>query len=183
MPFALPPDPLRLRPQPACRRGRTRRMSRLDSMLRRLAAQRDCLNWAAGQVADRPGAVLELGLGNGRTYDHLREVMPGRRIVVIDRALNAHPDCVPPPQDLLLGEAEAMLDRLAAEGARFVVAHYDLGFGVKDRDVAEAARLSPAIARLMVPGGIVVSGQPLAGLAECPPPPGVPAGRYPVYRA
>jgi hypothetical protein len=161
MPFALPPDPLRLRPQPACRRGRTRRMSRLDSMLRRLAAQRDCLNWAAGQVADRPGAVLELGLGNGRTYDHLREVMPGRRIVVIDRALNAHPDCVPPPQDLLLGEAEAMLDRLAAE----------------------AARLSPAIARLMVPGGIVVSGQPLAGLAECPPPPGVPAGRYPVYRA
>ena len=47
-------------------------MSRLDSMRRRLTAQIDGLNWAAGQIADLPGDVLELGLGNWRTYDHLR---------------------------------------------------------------------------------------------------------------
>ena len=31
------------------------------------------------------GPVIELGLGNGRTYDHLRERLPGRRIIAFDR--------------------------------------------------------------------------------------------------
>lgn len=51
-------------------------MSRLDSFIRRLQAQRDVLDWAADGVEDRAGLVLELGLGNGRTYDHLRERLP-----------------------------------------------------------------------------------------------------------
>ena len=42
-------------------------MSRLDSMLRRLTAQRDGLNWAADACAGIEGDVLDLGLGNGRT--------------------------------------------------------------------------------------------------------------------
>ena len=50
-------------------------MSRLDSFLRRLQAQRDCLNAAVSLVADRPGPIFELGLGNGRTYDHLRSLL------------------------------------------------------------------------------------------------------------
>ena len=50
-------------------------MSRLDSMLRRLTAQRDGLNWAAAQIETLSGEVLDMGLGNGRTYDHLREVL------------------------------------------------------------------------------------------------------------
>ncbi|MGH6887075.1 MAG: class I SAM-dependent methyltransferase, partial [Geminicoccales bacterium] len=49
-------------------------MSRLDSFIRRLEAQRACLDLAAARIADLPGPVLELGLGNGRTYDHLREL-------------------------------------------------------------------------------------------------------------
>ena len=81
-------------------------MSRLDSMLRRLAAQRDGLNWAAEKLAGVPGDALDLGLGNGRTYDHLREILPDRRIWVIDRVLQCHPSCEPPAADLLLGEAE-----------------------------------------------------------------------------
>jgi len=40
-------------------------MSRLDSMLRRLTAQRDGLNWAAEQITDVPGDALDMGLGNG----------------------------------------------------------------------------------------------------------------------
>ena len=39
-------------------------MSRLDSFLRRLQAQRGCLNDAAALVGARPGPVFELGLGN-----------------------------------------------------------------------------------------------------------------------
>ncbi|WP_158971716.1 class I SAM-dependent methyltransferase [Chachezhania sediminis] len=158
-------------------------MSRLDSMLRRLAAQRDGLNWAAEQISGLPGDVLDLGLGNGRTYDHLREVLPDRRIWVVDRVLACHPSCVPPKEDYLEGEAEPMLDRLAATGTKVVLAHYDLGRGVKEEDVAEAARLSPALMRVMAPGGLVVSGQPLVGFSEVKAPDTIPPDRYLFYVA
>ncbi len=158
-------------------------MSRLDSMLRRLTAQRDGLNWAAAAISGVDGDVLDLGLGNGRSYDHLRSLLPERRIWVIDRVLQCHPSCVPPEQDFLQGEAEPMLARLAAGGHRLALLHYDLGFGVKEQDVAEAARLSPAMARVVAPGGIVISGQPLIGLREIDGPAGIPEGRYMFYRA
>ncbi|MBQ4824021.1 hypothetical protein J4729_05580 [Leisingera sp. HS039] len=158
-------------------------MSRLDSMLRRLTAQRDGLNWAANQVAPLQGDVLDMGLGNGRTYDHLRETLASRRIWVIDRLLQCHPSCVPPEQDFLQGEAKPMLERLAAEGRKIALAHYDFGFGIKEKDVAEAAGLSPVIAQVMAPGGIIVSGQPLVGFEELDGPDGIQPGRYMFYRA
>lgn len=156
-------------------------MSRLDSMLRRFTAQRDGLNWAAQEINDTNGDVVDLGLGNGRTYDHLREILPKRRIWVIDRVLKCHHSCVPPAEDFLEGEAEPMLGKLHETSV--ALAHYDFGYGVKEDDVAEAARLSPAIARVMVPGGLLVSGQPLVGFAEVEPPKGIPEGRYLFYRA
>lgn len=157
-------------------------MSRLDSMLRRLTAQRDGLNWAADQIAGREGDVLDLGLGNGRTYDHLREVLPDRRIWVIDRVLQCHPSCTPPDADFLMGEAAEMLDRLAEAGPRIVLAHYDFGQGIKADDVAEAAALSPALARVMAPGGLIVSGQPLIGLPQISGPDSIASDRYLFYR-
>ena len=158
-------------------------MSRLDSMLRRFTAQRDGLNWAAEQVAAMPGDALDLGLGNGRTYDHLREILPDRRIWVIDRVLQCHPSCVPPKADFLEGEAEPTLRRLAGMTDGIVLAHYDFGFGIKEKDVAEAARLSPLIGAVMRPGGVIVSGQPLVGFAPLPEPAGIAPGRYMFYRA
>jgi len=158
-------------------------MSRLDSMLRRFAAQRDGLNWAAEQIAPLQGDVLDMGLGNGRTYDHLRERLPNRRIWVIDRILQCHPSCVPPEADFLQGEAEPMINQLAAQGHKLALAHYDFGFGVKEEDVAEAARLSPIIAAVMAPGGVIVSGQPLVGFEELPGPKRIAPGRYMLYRA
>ena len=158
-------------------------MSRLDSMLRRLTAQRDGLNWAADQTADHQGDALDMGLGNGRTYDHLREILPQRRIWVIDRQLQCHPSCVPPEEDFLQGEAEDMLNHLAGLNRPVALAHYDFGFGVKEKDVAEAARLSPMIAAVMAPGGVIVSGQPLVGFAALDGPGGIPEGRYFFYRA
>ncbi|OIQ40749.1 MAG: hypothetical protein BM560_12045 [Roseobacter sp. MedPE-SWde] len=158
-------------------------MSRLDSMLRRFTAQRDGLNWAGTEVAGVSGDVLDMGLGNGRTYDHLREILPDRRVWVIDRVLQCHPSCVPPEEDFLQGEAVPMLERLKAEGHKIVLAHYDFGFGVKEQDVAEAAAMSPVIASVMAKGGIVVSGQPLVGFEELKGPEGIPEGRYLFYRA
>ncbi len=66
-------------------------MSRLDSFIRRLEAQRACLAVAAEMIGDLEGPVFELGLGNGRTYDHLRELLPGREIFVCERHLAPHP--------------------------------------------------------------------------------------------
>ena len=60
-------------------------MSRLDSMIGRLMAQRACLDWVASAIGGLPGPVLEIGLGNGRTYDHLRGRLPQREIHVFDR--------------------------------------------------------------------------------------------------
>lgn len=157
-------------------------MSRLDSMMRRLAAQRDGLEWGHACVAGVEGDYVDMGLGNGRTYDHLREIAPDRRIWVIDRVLQCHPSCIPPEQDFLQGEAEDMLRKLAASGAKIVLAHYDFGFGEKDKDVAEAARLSPMIADIMAPGGVLVSGQPLVGFEQVRGPETVALDRYCFYR-
>jgi hypothetical protein len=158
-------------------------MSRLDSMLRRLTAQRDGLTWAAGEIADQPGDVLDIGLGNGRTYDHLRELLPDRRIWVIDRILQCHHTCIPPEEDFLQGEAEPMLRKLAESGAQIRLAHYDLGRGVAEDDAAEAIAMSPLIARVMTPGGIVVSAQTLAGMTRLDGPDTVARDRYRFYRA
>lgn len=158
-------------------------MSRLDSMLRRLTAQRDGLNWVAMQIEGMEGEVLDLGLGNGRTYDHLREILPTRRIWVMDRALQCHPDSTPPPEDFLQGEAEPMLEKLAAQGPSIILAHYDFGRGIKTEDVAEAARLSPLIAQVMRPGGFLISGQPLVGFEQIAGPDIIAPDRYLFYHA
>lgn len=158
-------------------------MSRLESMRRRLTAQIDGINWAAETIAPLAGDVLEMGLGNGRTYDHLREQLPDRRIWVIDRVLQSHPSCIPPAECFLEGEADAMLARLAEKQVRIVLAHYDFGFGVKAQDVAEGARLSPLIASLMVPGGLIVSQQPLTGFEQITGPASIAPDRYLFYRA
>jgi len=151
-------------------------------MRRRLTAQIDGLNWAARQVDGLDGDVLELGLGNGRTYDHLRQELPGRRIWVIDRELNPHPSCVPPTADFLQGEAEEMLVELANRGVRIALAHYDFGFGVKELDVAEGAKLSPFIITVMATGGLIVSQQPLIGVTQVSGPDTIDPERYLFYR-
>jgi hypothetical protein len=123
-----------------------------------------------------------MGLGNGRTYDHLREIAPDRRIWVIDRILQCHPSCVPPEKDFLQGEAEEMLIKLAGSGSKIVLAHYDFGFGEKEKDVAEAARLSPLIGACMAPGGVLISGQPLVGFEQVRGPETVAPDRYCFYK-
>ncbi|NOD89712.1 MULTISPECIES: class I SAM-dependent methyltransferase [unclassified Ruegeria] len=158
-------------------------MSRLDSMLRRLTAQRDGLNWAAQRISGQPGDVLDMGLGNGRTYDHLREILPERRIWVMDRVLQCHPDSTPPAEDFLQGEAEPMLKKLAADGQKIALAHYDFGRGIKQEDVAEAARLSPLVAQVMQPGGLLISGQPLVGFNQIKGPETIAPDRYLFYTA
>ncbi len=160
-------------------------MSRLDSMIRRLKAQKAALELAAHHVEDRPGIVLEFGLGNGRTYDHMREILDGREIFVFDRQIAAHPSCVPPDGNLYLGDLFETLPRAIADlGATAVVAHLDIGTGDREASSALATRAAPMVLQLMASGGVVVSDQNLdgqAGLAPLPLPDGVDPGRIFLY--
>jgi len=160
-------------------------VSRLDSVIRRLQAQRACLDLAASLVLDLDGVVLELGLGNGRTYDHLRETLPGRAIYVCERRVAAHPDCVPPTELLLLGDMRETLPAArAALAGRVVLAHYDAGTGEAGANRNLAAQLGPLVVPLLREGGVLVSDPPfdLAGLEPLALPAGVAPGRYHLYR-
>ena len=160
-------------------------MSRLDSFIRRLEAQRACLDHAAALIAGLDGAVFELGLGNGRTYDHLRSLFPGRDIYVCERQVAAHPDCVPPLDRLILGD---MRDTLSAAHARLggaiALAHLDVGAGDAAANQILAAELMPLVVPLLCAGGVMVSDPPLdsAALEPLPLPEGVAPGRYHLYR-
>lgn len=160
-------------------------MSRLDSFIRRLEAQRACLDRAAALVRDLDGIVLELGLGNGRTYDHLRELFPDRDIYVCERQVAAHPDCVPPADRLLLGDLRETLPaaRSWLQG-KVALAHLDVGTGDAAENSALAAELLPLVVPLLCVGGIVVSDPVMEcpELRSLPLPSSVAPGRYHIYR-
>ena len=160
-------------------------MSRLDSFIRRLEAQRACLNEAARLIAGLDGAVLELGLGNGRTYDHLRELFPDRDIYVCERQVASHPDCVPPAERLILGDMRETLPAAFARlGGRVALAHLDAGTGDAAANRALAAELVPLVVPLLCAGGVLVSDPrwDRADLENLPLPDGVAPDRYHLYR-
>ena len=160
-------------------------MSRLDSFIRRLEAQRACLDRAAELIRGLDGVVLELGLGNGRTYDHLRELFPERDIYVCERKVAAHPDCTPPADRLLLGDLRETLP--AAHSwltGKVALAHLDVGTGDAAGNKALAAELLPLVVPLLCPGSILAS-DPVMDCPELkalPLPDNVAEGRYHLYR-
>jgi len=160
-------------------------VSRLDSFIRRLEAQRACLDFAARLVHGVEGDVLELGLGNGRTYDHLRQLFPDRKIYVCERRLAAHPDCVPPAEYLLLGDMRDTL-RSAREpiAGQIALAHLDPGTGDLAASRALALELTPLIVPLLRCGAVLVSEPALASdqLSLLEPPESVAPERYNIYR-
>jgi S-adenosyl-L-methionine methyltransferase len=160
-------------------------LSRLDSFIRRLQAQRACLNLAARLVRRLEGDVLELGLGNGRTYDHLRGLFPDRKIYVCERSVAAHPACIPPVEFLILGDMRDTLHGARGQlGGRIVLAHLDPGTGDLLTSQTLATELTPLITPLLCPGGVLVSEPALTSEALTPLglPKGVAAGRYNLYR-
>ncbi len=160
------------------------RPDRLERMISRLTAQRDCLTLAIGRIAEVPGPVLEFGLGKGRTYDFLRGKLPGRRIFAFDREIHCPPDCVPEPEFLLLGEfRDTVPGALERIGERAALAHFDVGTEDLAADADLVAWLAPAAAPLVRAGGVVVSDRPMrnAGWTALPLPPGAGDGLHFVY--
>lgn len=160
-------------------------MTRLDSAIRRLTAQRDVLDWAAREISP-DGLVLEIGLGNGRTYDHMRSKMPGREIYVFERTVAAHPDCIPADEYLFVGDVfetlPAFIDRFG-EGCAALI-HIDIGTGNEDANRELALHLSPLLQRLLRPGGLILGDRAfdLPGATDISSQTGIPEGRYFVYR-
>ncbi len=160
-------------------------MSKLESFIRRMQAQVVCIDAACEMVADVPGVVFELGLGNGRTYDHLRERLPGREIYVFDMKVYAPPACVPDEEHMILGRIEDTLPKLADRFSNNVaLLHTDIG----SSDQVANKRLSNFIAAHIAPalcaGAAVVSDREIA--ADCltyeAAPESVYPGRYFIYR-
>ncbi len=138
-------------------------MSRLDINIRRLQAQRACLNLAAEMIRDLPGPVFELGLGNGRTYDHLRAALPEREIFVFEREVAAHPDCIPDQAHLYRGDFQ---DTLPAAAERFrgrvALVHADVGSANLERDARLAAFIAGELPGLLAPGAVVAADRDMA---------------------
>jgi len=143
-----------------------------------MTAQRDILNHICPEVATMEGLVLELGLGNGRTFHHLRERLPGRRIVVFDREVGAHTSSIPDAENLVLGDIRETARRFIGIDAALV--HADIGTGYDDRDAVTATWLPDLIAGMLRVGGYAVSGTPLdhSQLLRLPAPTSEPADRY-----
>jgi hypothetical protein len=160
-------------------------VSRLDSFIRRLEAQRACIDHAVALAAALPGPVIEIGLGNGRTYDHLRDRAKAREIFAFDRHVAAHPACIPDDAHLLLGDFRDTLAQAAARfGGTVAICHADIGSGDEAASQALGRTIAPLVDALMAPGGIIVGDQVMAAARweELPPPPGVEAGRYFIRR-
>ena len=161
-------------------------MSRLDLFINRMVSQRACLNHAAELTSAMQGPVFELGLGNGRTYHHMCEIMPSRDIFVFERAVASHPDSTPPADRVLLGDVydtlPAALERFGPTGC------FDsCGSGpdmMRPKNDAFARNISPVIEPLLAQGGLMVASDRMyfEAMNEIALPADAVAGRCFIYR-
>ena len=98
-------------------------------------------NFPAVNVRAKHRTEILLGLGNGRTYDHMCEVMPDRDIYVFERHIAAHPMNIPDDDHLLMGD---IMETLPEAATRFegqvALVHTDLGTGIKEENEKLAAK-------------------------------------------
>lgn len=159
--------------------------SRLDLFIDRMVSQRACLDYAIAETAAMTGPVFELGLGNGRTYHHMRNRISGRDIYVFERAVASHPDSTPPQELTILGDVtETLPQTLARMGPVASLIHADLGGHNREKNDLFARKVSPLIEPLLAKGGMMVSSDRMYfdGLAEMPLPGGAVPERCFVYQ-
>jgi len=157
-------------------------MNRLDLMIARLTTQRAYLAHAAELVAQRPGPVLEIGYGKGRTYSFLREVLPEREIFAFDIDGAPSVEWGPDAAHFFPGDFRETFAQVPARtGAPAALAHCDIGSEDAARDATLVAWMREALLPLIAPNAIVVADRDLqlAG-AERLESPGE-AGEWPYY--
>jgi len=160
-------------------------MSRLDLFIDRMVSQRACLDAAIAQTGAMPGPVFELGLGNGRTFHHMRERITDRDIFVFERAIASHPDSTPSDDRVILGDVnETLVEALTRFGATASLIHADLGGHNRKKNDIFARGISPLVEPLLAQGGLMVSSDRMyfETLKELPLPEGAVEGRCFIYQ-
>ena len=160
-------------------------MSRLDVFIDRMVSQRASLDHAIAETAGLTGPVFELGLGNGRTFDHVRERVQGREIYVFERAIASNPASTPEPEFTILGDVmETLPQALERFGPTASLVHADLGGHNLQKNDIFARKISPLIEPMLAPGGLMVSSDRMYfdTLTELPLAPGAVEGRCFIYR-
>ncbi len=138
-------------------------MSRLTHMAERLVTQGLCLDAAACLIEGVAGPVLEIGLGKGRTYDHLRELLPDREIFAFDRDVHAPPALVPDGAHLILGDFRDTLPRVETIIGAAALVHADIGSEDRAADAELAAAVAASLAECLAPGAIVATDRAMDG--------------------
>lgn len=160
-------------------------MSRLDSFIRRMTAQKLLLERAVSLIRDVPGPIVELGIGAGRTYDHLVTLMPDREVFAFDDRLQSAVGALPDAHHMVMGDIRDTLAFAGPRiGARAALVHNDLGSGDEAYNAATRAWLSPLVAAIAAPRAVVVTSfaLELPGATVLPLPEGIRPGRYHLFR-
>lgn len=143
--------------------------SRLDRMIARLVTQRALLDRAAESVAGIDGPILEIGLGKGRTYSHLRSLFSDREIWAFDYEVHAPAHSRPDPSRILLGDfRESLLTCWAEIQAPPALVHADIGTESRRADAELARFVGRAMAQRLAPGGVLLGDRDMgcAGLTR-----------------
>ena len=159
-------------------------LTRLEKTLYRLEAQHACLKWAFEQISGHSGVVFEIGLGLGRTFNHMRHHLPDRDIYAFERKVNAYPDCMPVEDHLIMGEIEETLPKAAERfKGQVILGHSDIGSFDRESNRAIAGIISRNLPPALAPGAIVMSDLPLdmEGFEALPLPSGAREDRYYLY--
>jgi hypothetical protein len=127
-------------------------LSALDNLIRRLMSQRASLERAAAMVTQLSGPALEIGWGDGTSYDHLREILRRREILVFDRQILSPPEVPPQAAQRIIGDPRETLpqswDRCRRDAA---LAHLNLA------SPRMAAELAPLVAPMLRAGAVVIA--------------------------
>jgi len=157
-------------------------LSELDSLIRRLMAQRASIERAGDLVAALDGPAIVLGLGDGAALDHLCEVVRKRGVIVFDRGPIADGRALR-AAERIEGDLRETLprnwERLKRSAALALINFPD------GDDARLAGEVAPLVAPMLRPGAVVVSGAAieLPGWEKLPPPDGVRDARHHLYRA
>lgn len=158
---------------------------RLEQMIERLVTQKACLDYAANIISNVPGLILEIGLGKGRTFDHLRSLFPERELYAFDRDVHAPADVVPEKGYLILGDFRKSLPGAVTKiGRNAALIHADIGSENAATDRALAEVILPSVIQMVKFEGLIVADRELCstGLIPISLPPGAGQFSYFIYR-
>ena len=157
-------------------------MSRLEDLANRFLTQLAALDRAAELIEPMEGIVVELGLGKGRSFDHLRERLPGRRIYVFDRELSCEPEFAPAGEFRVFGEITRTLPAFCRKFAgRAVLVHSDIGTRHRGHDMPLVEFVAGHLDGLLKRGAVVASDRPMENAPWTRLPALREAARFPYY--